>query len=508
MGIFITSESAATVHGVYGIEDVPPTTPLPTGTTRVGLVGAFPWGPKDQRYEPTSAADAKNVFAPKGFTRTGSAYLMLISKAFPDLTIVRVLGSTSSAGSATLPDANPTDIITFPAKYHGPASSSFTWEVSAADDGDSNHFNFTVTMTGPSGTTTDVVKNFNASGTGTQTVFTQAELDSFLLIGQPTILANGRPVNDTGTFTAGSDGTINSGAYLGTPGDGNLGVALFEGDDMVRFVCADNPGNSLRDAVNAGLEAHALLMGDRVAIISGDSGQTSSAAQTDAATYNATDRVIYVDPWVYQRDDVTAAEHLVPGTAFVASVAAQTSVSTSVAWKATEQRAKLQGISRLEYDRGLARSTNTTKGVMTLMREATGGFSIESGILTCALSSPAKKNLTRRRTLDYIATSLITGGLREYVDAPNVQILRDEIEMIIRGFLDVMKRAANSDPIHQAHIVDYRIPPLTSANDDITIEQGKFRIPMFIQTSSALEQVFLVISGGTAKIITADTPNG
>lgn len=504
MPVFVTSKTSATVHGAFAIEQTPPTQIAATSTTRVAMVGQFPWGPKDQRFEPGSISEAKNALAPPGFTRTGSAYLMLVGKSFLDLTVVRVLGSSSSAGSVTLPDAVPTNILTWPAKYHGSASGQFTCTVSDATDADPNHFNFTVTVTGASGTTTDKIENFNASAVGVQTVLTDQQLASLLLVGQPTILAAGRPINGTGSFSSGSNGTINAGAYVGTVGTGDKGIALFEGDNAVRFVISDDPGNTIRAAVNAALEAHCALMGDRVTFLVGNSGQSAAAARADALNYSS-DRVVYLDPWVYQRDDVTQAETLVSGASFAASLACQTSPSTSIAWKADEQRAKLQGITRLEFDRGLGRGTNTTNGVATWLREETGGHTLEADVVTLAPANPAKKSLTRRRMLDYIAVSFVQ-SVRGEVDAPNVDLNREDIDTALKNFMGQLKRNQNGDPNHTPFVVDFLVPDLNSANTDVTIAQGDFNIPLAVQFGSAMERIFLLISGSTARIVTSDVP--
>jgi hypothetical protein len=429
---------------------------------------------------------------------------MLVGKSFVDLSVDRVLGSSSTAGSVTLVDAGPTNIVSFPAKYHGTTSGQFAWTVSDATDGDPNHFNFTVVVTGASGTTTDFIQNFNASAVGAHSVISDQDLDKLLLIGQPTFLANGRPVNGTGSFSSGTNGTVNAAAYVGTVGTGDRGIALMEGDNAVRFVVADDPGNTLRPAVNAALEAHCALMGDRVALVTGDSGQTAAQARADALNYSS-DRVVYLDPWVYMRDDVTQAETLVPGSAFAASLACQTSPSTSIAWKSDEQRAKLQGITRLEFDRGLGRGTNTTNGVATWFKEETGGHTLEADVVTLAPANVAKKSLTRRRMLDYIAVAFVR-SVRGEVDAPNVALNRDDIDTALKNFMGQLKRNQFGDPNHTPFVVDFLVPDLGAANTDVTISQGEFNIPLAVQIGASMEKIFLLISGSTAKIVTSDVP--
>jgi hypothetical protein len=71
--IFVTSKTSATVHGAFAIEQTPPTQIAATSTTRVGMVGQFPWGPKDQRFEPGSIAEAKNTVCGDTSLALGSA---------------------------------------------------------------------------------------------------------------------------------------------------------------------------------------------------------------------------------------------------------------------------------------------------------------------------------------------------------------------------------------------------------------------------------------------------
>src|SRR6266849_5236162 len=63
-------------------------------------------------------------------------------------------------------------------------------------------------------------------------------------------------------------------------------------------------------------------------------------------------RTVYTDPWVYVLDDVDGTKRLVPSAPFAASVAAQLSPSTSIAWKDPEVLAMLDAIVDVEFDRG------------------------------------------------------------------------------------------------------------------------------------------------------------
>jgi phage tail sheath protein FI len=243
-------------------------------------------------------------------------------------------------------------------------------------------------------------------------------------------------------------------------------------------------------------------MTDRVAYLNGDSGETTIAdVSTAAATYSSR-RVVYVDPWCYIYDDTTGAEQLVPPAAFAASVAAQISPSTSIAWKASEIKAMLGGIVRLETPRRNACSTNTAGGVATIVKEQTGGYAFEAGVITAFASNPTYKNLTRTRIGDYIATSFVT-SIREMVDAPNVEVNQISIVNALTKFMDNLVRAQYTDPNHTPHVREYAILDLSAMNSQDEIDSGQFTIPLNVKTSSGMEKIFLSIQFDETVTVTA-----
>jgi phage tail sheath protein FI len=498
MGVWISAKSAATRHGVYAISATPPKTIQAIGTGVAAIVGQFPWGPSQTLTTPASTKEMLQMFAPEGSTRTSGGYLSLINKGFPTLKIVRVLGSDAVIAHGHLVDG-ATEIVKVTLKYPGTLGNSVTAAITTASDGDANHFNLDVSLTGTSGTTTDSFKNLNYSATGTHSA---PSFTDKVLVGAITSVNNGRPDNATGvTFSAGSDGTVSAASYVGTAGTGNLGIALLEGDSEVRAVFVDDCGSSYRATVNAGLQAHATLMGDRLAYINGNSGMTLASTIVDKANYVSNERVVYVDPWVYAYDDVTGAEQLCEPSSFVASVACQVSPSTSVAWKDSEVGAMLGGVVRLQNDRGQGAATNTAAGVCTIVSEQNGGHRIEAGVLTCANITPANKNITRTRMGDYIANSFVRSS-RGLVDSPNVEENQVIEVATLQKFLDGLKAAAKSDPNHSPHIVDYSIGDLSAYNSANDLANGEFTIPASVQLSSAQEKIFLLLQYGEGVTVT------
>ncbi len=492
MPVFVTSFSqVGDQHGVFAIERQPPATIAATGTAMTALVGRFPWGPAQEVTQLTSNAEFINTVAPPGMSRTGTGYLAWSGKAWPFFKWVRVTGTGAAPSVATVNKTGPTAMLTLTLKYNGAAGNSVTWTTSAASDGDANHFNLEITVTSSSGTTTDKIENLNYSGVGSDS---DPDLTSALLIGTIAKLASGVPILTTGTFSTGSDGTITAPDYVGTEGTGDVGMALLEAHDDIDGFFVDDCGNSLRDAVNAGGVAHADYMTDRVYYANGDSGQTLSAVQTDVDSYRSK-RAVYVDGWGYMRDDVTGALQLVPTAGWAASVAANLSPSTSIAWKSATVRQLMRKLVSLETPRGMGKVTNTTAGICTIIPGINGGFVFEAAIVTNAPNDPATKNLTRTRMAHYIARSEVQ-SLQEFVDSPNVPFNQQDEINAVTAFLSVLKGNATTDPNNLPHILDFSIPNVSQFNPQTQLDAGIFVLPQNIKLSSAQSQIFMSLQIG------------
>lgn len=507
MTLFVTSKASAARHGVYGIEQQPPTIVVPAGFGVAAIVEQFPWGPSQTLTEPTSPGDLLMTIAPPGMTRTGAGYLSVIRKGFPLLKFVRVLGSTAAVASANIPrtaGGGGGNLVRVDLKYPGTEGNAVVVTASAATDGDANHFNITATVTSASGTTTETIQNFNVSGVGADSTLDTATLARLRLIGGVTKIATGPasgvPTMGSVTCTGGTNGTIAATDYVGTAGTGDRGIAKLEGDLTIDAVFTADPGNTDRAAVNAGIRAHVDLMTDRVGYINGNSGMTATQAQTDVANYRS-QRVVYSDSWAYVYDDVTSAKRLVPPAPFAASVASQLSPSTSIAWKGEPTGAMLGGIVELEADRGNSAATNTAQGICTLIRKPNGGFAFEAGVVTLAPSAPAKKNLTRTRMGHYIVRSL-KNSVQESVDAPNVPVTQQDIVDASADFIENLVLNASKDPINLPHLMDGAVTSIAAANSATDLANGEFSVPIEAQTSPGMEKIFFVLNYGESVTVT------
>ncbi len=496
--LIVTSTAQAIGHGVFGIERTPPAVIRPVGASVDGIVDQFPWGPSDSVYTVLDPNDFASKFAPPGMSRTGGGYMAISGKAWPLLKVVRAIGLDAVIANATIPKTGPTDLFTVTLKYAGSAGNDVSWTTSAATDGDANHFNLLVSITGASGTTQDKFENINFSAVGTTTI---VNCKNCYLVGSVEPITTGVPIFTSDSFADGDDGTIDGPAYVGTQGSNDVGISLFETDKSIDFVFTGDPGDSLRAAVNAGLSAHADYMTDRMAFINGDSGMSLADVQTDVQDYRSL-RVCYEDNWAYQRDDVDGTERLVGPAPFAVSVASNLSPSTSFSWKATEAQRFMSAITRLETKRGVNGAyTNEQQGINTLQREDGGGYTFESAVVTAAPNEPSKRKYKRTRMTHYIAKSIV-GSLRPYVDSPNVPENQNSEIQAVFNFLDQLKRNAKTNPNALPHIVDFTIRDIGTFNSQTDIDNGQFTIPADIKISSDQEKIFVSMQIGESVTIT------
>jgi hypothetical protein len=506
MSLFTTSISAITRPGVYLTSKKPPAAIRASGTGRAALVCQTPFGPSGTLTNPTSDADRNLTFAPPGFNRTSTGILAMIQKGWPDLGIVRVLGTSAATASATLASSTPTNLITVPAKYPGADANSLTWTVSAASDGDSNHFNLTVAITGASGTTSETFKNGNVSGTGADYLWADVIANS-RLIAQPTKLAAGIPAAGSGSFSSGANGTINAAAYVGTAGSGDKGIARLEGDPTIRHFTTDDCASGNRAAVNAGIRAHAELTGNRVGYMGGNTGQAASAAQSDAASYQS-ENVCYVDPWCYELDDVTGAQQLVQSSAFAMSVATQIPPSLRIAWRDPSVTKLLGGVVGVEFDRGEQAAANTAAGVTTLQKGKKGGFCFELDVVTIAPVDATRADLPRTRMGHYVGTAL-QDSLQTFVNGPNVSVTQQSIVTAITEFMEGLLKNKDDDPFSEPYVLAYLLGNIQASNTPTDVANGDFQVPLSFQTDTGMQKLIIGVQyGPTVSISVSADPSG
>jgi hypothetical protein len=497
MPLFVTSVSSSNPHGVYAMSNPPPAAIQAPGTGNAIIVGQFPWGPSEQLTYPGSDAQRNAQFAPAGMTRTGSAVLSTLGKAWPQMGVVRVADtSAGAAATAAIQTSGSVTVLTLTASSIGTQGNSLMATTSAPSDGVSGHFNLTVSVSSASGTTQEVYPNINVTGTGTQVL---PNVTNSVLLGSATSSTTGTPAFGNTTFSGGSNGTVTAAMYVGTPGNDDKGFALLEADDTIDFVFTDDPGNSFRATVNAGLDAHGILTTNRVVILSGNSGQTAAAAQTDVASYRGINSV-YTDPWAYVADDTTGATWNQPGASWAASVMSQLPPSVSPAWKATFVSGMMAGITQLESNRTAARAQNTAAGIMTLIPGAQGGVVFEAGVNTSLTAG--QQNITRTRMGIYLASGAVESWY-PYVDAPNVPFFQQDLVNSWTAFLNQLEQNAKINPAVLPYIVAYDVLNPKATNTAASIANNQYVIGTSVQTGSDMSQIYLNMSYGPTVTVSA-----
>ena len=509
MGLFSTSLGAI-LAGVRGTSAMLQTaTPglVTQGTAAAGLVGQFPWGPhtttgeESARVEIAGGADGipdfYKTFAPAGSDRTATGVLAFQAASWPLIYIVRILGTTAAKATSTLIDSGgPTNIVTVTALYKGLLGNSLSAVVSDPTDADANHFKLTVTLTGASGTTTEVYDNLNYSAVGPHST---PDFTTAVLIGAITSLANGRPTNGTFTFTGGLDGTINSTAYIGTPGSPDVGISLLEGEPKIRAVVSDDCGSSLRAAVNAGLIAHAQLLQDRIACCNADSGQTVAQTRAAKAALTAAKEACFVGPWAYIADTVTGAERLVPPGVFIASLITQWPESTAISNRSAETATMLSNIRRLQADFSSSRATNTALGVMTLYR-ADSQFFLESDPTMYYSTDTNLGDLKVQRVTVGIAL-LFLAKFQRFTDYPNIQTFADVIYAAWRAELQNLENASlTTAALTSFFIEDFStVHPFQATTSDERAA-GLLKFPTVVRVGSSISHMVLFLQSSKTEL--------
>lgn len=492
--IWQPSVSNALGPGVYGVNVKPPVTLPAEGTDITCLLEQFPWGPAQTIYEPTDPADAILTFYPPGFNRNLAGPLALSGKGWPDPRIVRITAASGTvAASATINKTGPAACLVVTLNSVGTAGNVASWTTSAASDGNAAHVNLAVTVTGVSGTTTDLVPNINVSGTGAD--YLGADLTPKLrLIGSIAKSASGTPLLASGTFTSGADGAVAATDYVGTAGLGDHGLALTEGEPDINHVFFGNPGNSLLTACNTGMQAHAALMGRQFCYISGPSGQAASAAQTDVANYRD-DRLIYVDPWMQQLSDQDSTLQTIPTAPMAASVASQLSPSTKISWRAAEVAGMMTAVRGVEAVRGQQALTNSNNGIVTLIKKRGGGFAFYTDVTSNSTVNTGAPALTDQRMGVFVITSA-EDGFQENVNGPNVPATQMPMRAALTSFLTGLIFNSKKDPAHNPYIKGFSLDPNDASNPEASLDAGDFSIPTNMQTDSGMIRIFVPLQYG------------
>lgn len=502
MPLVVTSPQTGT--GVYGILQQPPSQVTAAGNQTAVCVGQWPWGPTNTLTYPGGAPGGSYLatFAPNGSVRTTGGHLAVMRKAWPNLGIIRALPTTAVKATGNLQTSGSVTVMSLTAAYYGTTGNSLVATVSAASDGNANHYNLTVVLSGASGTTTEVYQNLNVSGTGANVL---PNLANSTLLSAATYVANGIPANGATTLSGGTSPAVVATNYVGTPGGSDYGFALCEQDTSISHLFTDDCGGSLRAAVGSGLLAHVTLTTNKIGYWSGNSGQSASSAQTDVASFRSTN-ICYVDPWAYVYDDTTGALQLAPGSSWAASVASQLPPSVDIGFRSPQVVAMLNGIAQLEVQRGPSvRAQNTLSGISTLtgLAAATGGqlggYSFEGGFNSSGVSGETDLTWTE---MGIFLLKSVTQSWQPYVNAPNITYYQQDLINSLTAFLATLQQNATTNPAFFPYINGYRILAPGSVNTAASIAGGAYTVAAQVKYGSHMRQIYFQLQGGAGITLT------
>lgn len=480
--LFVDSVETQQAPGAYVVELAPP---------RVieGLIGGFigyafqgEWGPVNVATEPGSTSEFLAMYFPAGTPHTSAGYRGLMRRRRMPLRPVRI---TNGAATAAVTAAAGTGTYTATALYPGTVGNSIVLTWKAATDGDAAHRDLVVTLShAVTGSTSERIRNVVF---GTDLTFT----NSALLASLTFATASALPAADvTATLIGGTNGSAVTSTHYRTA----LALLALRSDILV--VVTDDPGDSIRDAVNDELVAHVLSKRDRLGVI-----QTTpaNAVWADVKTYINThsptvrsDRIIPCGAYVQALDDAGAAQ-TVPFTTFVASALANLEPQQSHArWEdlATQYYSGIAGVvAPFSTDDDDLRGEATNIGVLLPIRLDTGAYAALHD-RTSSLTS-GKRFITTRRIKDFLARS-IRSTVQSYVNNINWRGKQTQIKALVDNFLNRQGPAVRKD---EPRIIAYSTD-INSVNTPESIALGGFNLALDAQTPSVMEKIGLMFNVG------------
>lgn len=494
MSIYQPSISNALGPGVYGVNVKPAATLPAEGTGVCCLVEEMPWGPSQVLYEPTDTGDQILTYYPPGMSRNLPGPLALSGKGWPTLFILRVTAASGTVkASAIFPSSVPANILTVTLKYTGAAGNAAVGTISPASDGNTNHVDLTVVVTGASGTTRDFVPNLNVSGVGADYLGADV-LPNCRLIGTIAKDAAGIPAAGSVAFTAGADGSVVAADYVGTQGFGDKGLAATETETSINHIFFGNVSANA-STCNTGLQQHAIFMGSRMAYAAGIAGQTAAQAQTDVAAVGRADQFVYVDPWMQQISDQDSTTQTIPAPSMCASVAAQLSPSTKISWRDPEVAALMSACVGVESQRGSQALTNSKAGIVTLIKKKGGGFAFYTDATSNAPVNTGAPTIADTRMSQYILSSA-EDGFQTNVNGPNVPATQLPMRAALTHFMEGLLYNRDHDPAHNPYVKDYSLGDDEASNPQNNLDAGDYAIPVNAQTDAGMVRIFIPLQLG------------
>lgn len=496
----ISSEGSAG-YGVNILEVLPPGQIRSAGSTVVGIVGDFPWGPVSVLTEINTAGEFFSTFCPPAFNSAGSYAAMdaLLNKAFPaGMQVCRIVPTSVAQATAakTYQDNDPANSVTVTAKYPGALGNSISvaW-VENADDATARDAVVTI------GTTYSVTYEAVATMSGGALVVADPG-DPYVTFSKHASGDEVPAVAAASALTGGADGTAVAGDYVGSSTSA-VGIRLFYADSVqtdVLFVASCPSG--LIATVNTGLEAYATDTSKGVVVLSVPASQSEATAKTYVVDYRS-DRIVYPYPRVKTTDfyDTTAPTITVDPNSFVAALISATDPWISPGGPRAS-RAALAGITGLE---AASISTGgydalTDAGICAIAMF--DGSAIVRGAVTTSITSGLEK-IRRRRTADYLEKA-IANRLQEYVETPlDLDLTTQALGPNTAAEIGEITAFLANEKLKQ-HIKDYAVDPWGSATA-LDIAAGIWTIAIAVTTYSDQDQIILRFNVGDGVVTSSSS---
>lgn len=302
------------------------------------------------------------------------------------------------------------------------------------------------------------------------------------------------PAAGTYTFGSGSNGTaqgsaLPDSAYTGVDGaNGKTGLVALEADrDVELIVCS-----RANTAVATAILNHVNLGGisPRLGIGSFASGQTVSAVATLMSTFNS-DRMVIVYPWLQINNPYNLnRKEMVNPTSFLAGLLSQ------FAYNVSPTRRQLNGA--IATERPLSDTDLNTLANNRICAIAVfgGGITVMNGFNTSV--NPAKRQITRRRAVNYFAKTFESAAQR-FVGRNHTEQLRQELKTAFNGLLSNEARLQRIGQIRGT--TPYKVVCDGSNNTDATYRAGQMIVDVQISLWANADYILITLDASEAKVI-------
>lgn len=495
--------------GVYAIELAPPVVIQGQVLGYIGFVFQGEWGPMGVVGEPSGTAEFNTTYFPPGSPHNSTGYYALMRRKRMPLRPVRITPTGTAPATAAVVAAAGTGTYTLTARYPGALGNSIVATWRAATDGDAAHRDLELTLSNATtGVTTERVRNI-VLNTDLDLTVTSANLP-----GGSNLLASLTFSTGSALPAAGASVTLGSatGATSATAGSNGVAVAadyttalaLLALRTDLFVVCTDDPGDSLRDAVNDALVAHVAATRRSLAVFqSSAQGASWSTVKSDvnnsSPTYRS-DRTLPQGAWVKVQDD-TGVERITPWTTFVASALVNTEPQQSHAWRDEIVTQLYSGVASIYAPFNTADSDiqgdATEQGIGLPVKIDSGHAALHDR--TSSLTAGKKFTITRRLK-DFFARALVT-NLQSYVNGSNWRGRHLEVKALVDAFFaGESPEGRPNDP----RVVTFATN-IDSVNTSGTIAAGNFSLGIDARTPSVMEKIGLLFNVGETVTVRETT---